>query len=105
MLDPDNAIYVSAVSYWEISLKFAIGKLELDGVHPEELPETARESGIESIALTGEIAASFHQFPKIEHKDPFDRIIIWQTIKEKMILISKDKQMDAYERFGLKLVW
>jgi len=41
-----------------------------------------------------------------EHKDPFDRLIVWQAIREDLVLISKDDKMDPYRRdFGLKTLW
>ncbi len=39
------------------------------------------------------------------HKDAFDRMIIWQAIKNDMILISKDERMPQYEKCGLQLIW
>ena len=41
--NPENDIYVSVITYWEISLKYAIQKLELRGISPDELPEKPKE--------------------------------------------------------------
>ena len=51
-----------------------------------------------------EDAASFHHLPRTPHRDPFDRMVIWQAIREKMILISKDTKLPAYQRFGLSIL-
>src|SRR3989337_788031 len=75
--NPGNDIYVSVITFWEISLKYAIGKLELTGISPDELPQKAKETGIQTLKLSKREAASFHRLPKLKHKDPFDRIIIW----------------------------
>lgn len=93
------------MSYWEISLKYALGKLELNGITPEELPEKAKETGIETLEVSEEEASSFYRLPKIKHKDPFDRLIIWQAISRKITLISKDKPIKEYQKFGLDILW
>jgi PIN domain nuclease of toxin-antitoxin system len=102
--DPGNRIYVSTITFWEISLKFSIKKLELEGVTPDELPEFASKLSFELLSLSAEDAASFYHLPKITHKDPFDRMLIWQAIREKMVLISKDSKIAAYQDFGLKVL-
>jgi len=103
--NPDNEIYVSVVSYWEISLKCALGKLELEGITPEELPKKAEEVGIETLEVSEEEASTFYKLPRLKHKDPFDRLIIWQAINRKIILISKDKPVKEYQKFGLEILW
>jgi len=55
--------------------------------------------------LSASEAATFYKLPKIGHKDPFDRLIIWQAIHNKMPLISKDKSFKDYKVSGLKLIW
>jgi PIN domain nuclease of toxin-antitoxin system len=41
----------------------------------------------------------------MEHKDPFDRLIIWQAISRKLTLISQDSAFAGYRKLGLKVVW
>ena len=103
--DADNEIYVSVISYWEISLKYAIGKLELEGITPDELPEKAKEIAIETLDLLEDDAITFYKLPRLKHKDPFDRLIIWQAIRRDIPLISKDKNMEDYQQFGLETLW
>jgi PIN domain nuclease of toxin-antitoxin system len=100
-----NQIYVSNISLWEISLKFAIKKLTLSKIEPDALPEKIIESGFEFLEDTPKVFASFHKLPLISHADPFDRLIIWQAISNDMILISKDKHFKEYNTFGLKTLW
>lgn len=102
--DPANHIFVSTITFWEISLKYSINKLELEGVTPDELPGFADKLNFEHLNLNAEDAASFYHLPKIAHKDPFDRMLVWQAIREKMVLISKDKKITAYRDFGLKVL-
>ena len=72
-----NEIFVSVITYWEISLKYGIGKLELENITPEEIPIKTKEINIETIDLTENEASTFFKLPRIKHKDPFDRLIIW----------------------------
>ena len=102
---PNNDVAVSVVTFWEISLKCALGKLELTGVKPEELPDFAAQMNLEILPITAAEASTFHKLPRLSHKDPFDRIIIWQTIQRKMTLISKDRDFKAYHKFGLRTFW
>jgi PIN domain nuclease of toxin-antitoxin system len=102
---PNNDVAVSVVTFWEISLKFALGKLELTGVKPEDLPDFAEQMNLETLPITVAEAVSFHQLPRLSHKDPFDRIIIWQAIQRKMSLVSKDRDFKTYRQFGLRTFW
>jgi len=103
--NPNNLIFVSAVSFWEIALKYSISKLEIKGVTPDELPPLALKMGLEIIPLEPGESASSYKLPLTTHKDPFDRILIWQAIKRDYILISKDVRMGQYIRDGLEIIW
>lgn len=103
--DPDNGIFLSIISFIEISLKYGLGKIELENITPEEIPDKVLEVGIDTLEVTEKEAATFYKLPKVGHKDPFDRLIIWQAISRNMTLISKDKEMSEYKRFGLKVLW
>jgi len=100
----ENRIYVSTVTFWEISLKYALNKLELKGITPNELPGLANQMNFEILNLDADEAASYYHLPRTPHRDPFDRMIIWQAIRKKMILISKDSKIPAYQKFGLSLL-
>jgi PIN domain nuclease of toxin-antitoxin system len=103
--DPKNRVVVSSITFWEIALKSALGKLELVNCLPDELPATAIQMGLELIDLEADVAANFYRLPKQFHKDPFDRMIIWLAIQKKFILISKDNQFNTYSKYGLKTAW
>ncbi len=104
LMESENRIFVSTITFWEISLKYSLKKLKLEGITPNELPESAMTMNYEILSLKAEDAASFYRLPRISHKDPFDRMIIWQAIREKMVLISKDSKMSAYEKYGLNIL-
>lgn len=101
----DETIFVSVVSFWELSLKYAIGKLELGNVTPDDFPGLVRQAGFEVLPLAEADAATFHHLPRLEHKDPFDRLLIWQAISGKLTFISQDKACAAYKKQGLKVIW
>ena len=103
--DIKNSIYVSAVSFWEISLKYAIGKLQLHNVFPDELPEVCKKNGFELIDLKAEECSSFFRLTLTKHKDPFDRMLIWQAIQQNILLISKDRSLKEYKKIGLRIFW
>ena len=103
--NPENALFVSLVSYWEISLKFGLGKLELTGIKPEELPLFTKEAGIETSEISELTASTFYKLPRSIHKDPFDRLIIWQAIQQNLVLISKDQKISKYQKYGLEVLW
>ena len=103
--DPANDVLVSVITFWEISLKYNLGKIALEGVGPEELPRIAEEMALEILSVSPNEAATFHRLPRLAHRDPFDRLIIWQAIQHKMGLISKDRSFREYQKYGLKVSW
>ncbi len=70
ILNPENTIFVSVISFWEISLKFNAGKLALHNVVPEELPEFAEKAGFEIMNVTATDVSTSYRLPKLKHKDP-----------------------------------
>jgi len=101
----NNVLLLSTISFWEISLKYAIGKLELHGCSPEDLLGVASAMHLELLQLSPDELASFHRLPRVAHKDPFDRLIIWQALQNKLILISGDQRLSDYGSLGLKVIW
>ena len=100
-----NDIYVSVVTFWEVSLKFALGKIELRGICPDDLPDAAVQMGFLSLDLSQEDAATFHQLPRFQHKDPFDRMLVWQAMRQNLMLVSKDAAFQQYRAHGLQVLW
>lgn len=103
--DGSKPLFLSTISFWEIALKYGIGKLELQGCSPEELPEVASAMQLELLHPSAEELASFHRLLRVAHKDPFDRLIIWQALHNKLHLVSKDQRLSEYRSLGLKIVW
>jgi PIN domain nuclease of toxin-antitoxin system len=100
----EHTKYVSNISLWEISLKFGLGKLRLAGVTPEEIVEAALSSGFAVLGVTTEQLASSHRLEHVgRHKDPFDRLLIWQCIKQDYLLLTADSEIRQYSSIGLRL--
>jgi PIN domain nuclease of toxin-antitoxin system len=104
--DKKNEICVSTVSFWEISLKTGIKKFSFNNIHIKDFPKYAREMDFTIMDMKENESISFHELPqKLKHKDPFDRMLIWQAITKNMILLSKDGSFEQYKENGLKLYW
>lgn len=103
--NPKNKIFIASITFWEISLKYGLGKLELKGLLPDELPMLAEKMGLDVLEIDGEVMATFYKLPKAgNHKDPFDRIIIWKCIRDGLTLVSHDRKFPEYEAYGLKFL-
>lgn len=100
-----NTILVSTISFWEISLKHSMNKLDILRIVPDALPGLAIEAGYELLPLLPDDVANYHQLNAIRHRDPFDRLLIWQAIQKNITLISKDEDINKYQSAGLKVVW
>ena len=103
LLNEDNSIHYSQFSLWEISIKFNLGKLQLKKKSPEQFYNELEKSYYLCKKITNEELITFHQLP-VEHKDPFDRALIWQSILNKYIFISSDGALESYVKYGLKYV-
>jgi len=107
---PDNPVFVSAISFWEIALKHRIGKLHLQGVTPDALPDAALRQGFELLPLDARLAAGFSALPDIpNHRDPFDRMLIWQAVSLGhtlvSLLVNSDRKIETDALPGLKVLW
>jgi len=101
----NNEVFVSAVSLWEIALKSSIGKL-LISFNVDKIPEYCRKMGFTLIPLEPIDALNSLQLPqKDSHKDPFDRMLIFQCIKNEYVFVSKDTHLELYEDEGLIYLW
>lgn len=103
--DNENEVYVSAVSLWEIALKYSLGKLALD-FDIGNIPKYCNQMGFYMIPLAPQEALDSLKLPLREnHKDPFDRMLIYQCISHQYTLISKDSKMKFYQEDGLNYIW
>lgn len=92
--------FVSIVSIWEIAIKISLGKLNIH-VPMEQLPVQINNNGFELLPVAFEDTIMISKLP-FHHRDPFDRLLIVQSITNKLSLISKDPQFSQY---GIKTLW
>lgn len=106
LLDPKNEIFLSAVSFWEIGLKFQLGKLDLKGHNPELLKAGFDQYfDFEELDLNMEDALTIYKLDASIHKDPFDRMLIWQALIHGLTFITADENIKRYREIGLKVLW
>lgn len=103
--DPENEVFLSAVTLWEIAIKTRRKKLDLGGVENVKLIDLAGKMGIQTLSLTPEEAASYGDLTESSHFDPFDRMLIWQAISRKLVLVSGDSAFERFTKDGLRLLW
>lgn len=106
ILSSDSQIFLSAVSFWEISIKYQMGKLNLGTHTPSSLFEGFKKYFDHYfLDLNAKESATFYQLQTSHHRDPFDRMLIWQAINNGLDLISNDELVKQYEDTGLKIIW
>lgn len=99
--DPSCEKFVSLASCWEIAIKFARGRLELD-ITLEQLLNTAIEgNGLVLLDIERRHLLQITALASV-HGDPFDRLIVAQAKIEKLVQLSNDQTLDAY---GINRVW
>ena len=90
--NPDNIIFVSAVTAWEIAIKRKLGKLQV----PYDYQEQLKLHRFVPLAITDDHALATENLP-LHHNDPFDRLLIAQAQVEDLTLVSRDSIFEAYE--------
>ncbi len=93
--NPNNIIYVSTASQWEITIKHSLGKLTLNLPLPDFLEIRIDGNGFLTLPIERQHLLVLPSLP-FHHRDPFDRLLIAQSIAESIPLISADKAFDAY---------
>jgi PIN domain nuclease of toxin-antitoxin system len=88
---PENAVFVSAATAWEVSIETALGKLTVDG----DLIQGIDESGFEHLPITLRHAAAAGELPTY-HRDPFDRMLVAQARAEGLTIVTRDQRLAAY---------
>lgn len=95
--NPDNGVFLSVASAWEIAIKHRSGKLRLPNeIAPAEfIPEARRRHGIDILPLREEDSFILAKLPPIHH-DPFDRMLICQAIANQMLILTPDPLITQY---------
>jgi PIN domain nuclease of toxin-antitoxin system len=104
LLNEANDIYYSPINLWEISIKFGLEKLFLNGGTPDNFFEELNNSYYLCKNIDNDDLITNYKLP-IRHRDPFDRFLIGEAIRNDFILMSVDKNMELYKEDGLKVVY
>ena len=99
-----DEIQASNINFWEISLKYRLGKLDLGNLTPHDIYIAAIKSNYKIICIDAQTTASIYKFPLDKHKDPLDRMVIWYAIQNDTTLISRDSLFDQYKIEGLEII-
>jgi PIN domain nuclease of toxin-antitoxin system len=89
---PDNLVFMSAVSVWEIVVKKSVGKLDV----PDELQEVLDSQPFHYLDMTAEHAFKVGELP-LHHRDPFDRLLIAQSLVDGLTLVTGDSNIKKYD--------
>ncbi|MFZ2854798.1 MAG: type II toxin-antitoxin system VapC family toxin [Rhodocyclaceae bacterium] len=93
-IEEADAVYVSAASIWEVAIKSALGKIDADA---EEMARAIKDSGFVELPVSTAHAAQVARLPLLnDHKDPFDRLLVAQSMIEPLVLLSADAKVLAY---------
>ncbi len=104
MIDvPSQIKWISPASYWELAIKVSAGKYVLTETFAELIQHSVFDNGfrilpIEPRHIVQVAALSYTQ----EHKDPFDRLLVSQSLVEGIPIVSADEALDAY---GVTRLW
>ncbi len=100
LMDPENALYLSSASSWEIAIKWALGKLPLPQAPEEYVPRCLERHGVLGLPVQHRHALHTASLPP-HHRDPFDRLLVAQAQLEKLTLVTADRKLAAYDGFDL----
>ena len=92
--DLGNELLFSAASLWEIAIKRGLGRADFQ-VDSRVLRRGLLENGYQELAVTGAHAVAVDGLPPL-HKDPFDRILVAQSMVEGIILLTADPLVAQY---------
>ena len=94
--DGHNILYWSAASSWEVSIKYAFGRMPLPEAPEQFLPAEIEKNRLESLPIIDAHAFQAGQLPH-HHRDPFDRMLVAQAQVESLALLSNDQQLNHYD--------
>lgn len=93
--DPDNDMYLSAASAWEIAIKHTMGRLPLPEPPERFVPDGRARHGIEGLPVDEDSALHVGRLPPL-HRDPFDRMLVSQAIVHGLAILGPDPLVAQY---------
>ncbi len=101
IVDPNNIVSISPASYWEIAIKIRTGKYTLPGPYEDFMRRQIRRNNFDILHITIAHTAVVATLP-LHHRDPFDRLLIAQSLVEQYPLVSADA---VFDRYGVTRLW
>lgn len=98
---PVADVWISVASLWEIIAKVQVGKLILPSPVGDYLAAKLVANGISVLSLNFDHLKRLEKLP-LHHRDPFDRILIAQSLNESLPLVSADPQ---FKKYKVELIW
>ncbi len=99
--DPVNDVLVSIVSLWEIAIKTSLGKLSISQPFAEFIPKQIVENQFDILSISLEHLAQVTILP-FHHRDPFDRLLIAQSLIENISIVGRDS---VFKTYGASTIW
>jgi PIN domain nuclease of toxin-antitoxin system len=99
--DAGNDVYYSAASIWEIAIKSSLRRKDFR-IDLPQLLSALPEMGLIELPIRAVHAAGVSRLPPI-HRDPFDRLLIAQSLTEPLVLLTNDALLERY-RVGARVV-
>ena len=93
--DPDNEVFVSTASAWEIATKYQLGRLSGAALITADIAGAVASQGFTELPISIRDGQAAGGLPAI-HKDPFDRMLIAQAVTAGMEIVSNEALFDAY---------
>ena len=100
-VDPDNEVYLSSVSTWEITIKHSLGKLPLPEPPAKFIPAQRKHHGIDALSLDEEATLYLIRLPAL-HRDPFDRMLVCQAVVQHLVILTPD---DLINQYPVRTIW
>ena len=88
-----DAVFVSAISPWEIAIKASHGRIRIE---PADLLQGFRDAKFLELPITCQHAVASRSLALRDHRDPFDRMLVAQALTEPLRLLTADKVLAAY---------
>lgn len=93
--NPESERYLSLASVWEIAIKHSLGRLTLALPLDELFERGTIENGIGLLGIERAHVLGVAELP-FHHRDPFDRLLVAQAMREDLTIVGKDQAFDAY---------
>jgi PIN domain nuclease of toxin-antitoxin system len=100
-LDSNNELFLSAVTGFEITVKYSLGKLHLTEPPKEFISNRMKANALTELPISLNHTLALQDLPW-HHKDPFDRLLVAQAMVAQIPLLSSDEQLSAY---SIKRLW